>query len=68
MMLYLKYSRDAEREADDYAIAMLKANGVSPAALASAFEKLERKTGEPSPYLSSHPPADERIERIRNAR
>jgi predicted Zn-dependent protease len=68
MMLYLKYSRDAEREADDYAIAMLKANGISPAALASAFEKLERKTGEPSPYLSSHPPADERIERIRNAR
>lgn len=68
MMLYMKYSRDAEREADDYAVAMLKANGISPMTLASAFEKLEQKTGRPSPYLSSHPPADERIERIRNAR
>ncbi len=68
MMLYMKYSRDAEREADDYAVAMLKANGISPMTLASAFKKLEQKTGKPSPYLSSHPPADERIERIRNAR
>jgi Zn-dependent protease with chaperone function len=68
MMLYMKYSRDAEREADDYAVAMLKANGISPMTLASAFEKLEQKTGRPSPYLSSHPPAEERIERIRNAR
>lgn len=68
MMLYMKYSRDAEREADDYAVAMLKVNDISPMTLASAFEKLEQKTGRPSPYLSTHPPADERIERIRHAR
>jgi Zn-dependent protease with chaperone function len=68
MMLYLKYSRDAEREADDYAVAMLKANGIAPAALASAFEKLKKAAGEPPPYLSSHPSAEERIERIRNTR
>ncbi|HZW22252.1 M48 family metallopeptidase [Noviherbaspirillum sp.] len=69
-MLDLKYSRDAEREADDYAIAMLKKNGISPAALARVFEALEKaekeKGGSP-PYLSSHPSAAERIARIREA-
>ena len=40
VLLDMKYSRDAEREADDYAIAMFKANGMSRAALASVFEKL----------------------------
>jgi len=68
MMLYMKYSRDAEREADDYAVAMLQANGISPTALALAFEKLEQKTGQSSSYLSSHPSPEERIKRIRNAR
>jgi len=70
-MLDLKYSRDAEREADDYAIAMLKKNGISPTALARVFEALEKnaekeKGGRP-PYLSSHPSAAERIARIREA-
>jgi Zn-dependent protease with chaperone function len=68
MMLYMKYSRDAEREADDYAVAMLKANGISPMALASAFKKLGQQTDQSSSYLSSHPSSEERIERIRNAR
>jgi len=68
IMLDLKYSRDAEREADDYAVAMLKANGSGPAALIRSFEALEKETGDRSPYLSSHPPAAERIERIRSAR
>lgn len=68
VMLDLKYSRDAEREADDYAIAMLRQNGISLSALVHAFEKLEEESGNRTPYLSSHPPAAERIERIRNAR
>lgn len=67
VMLDLKYSRDAEREADDYAIAMLKTNGIAPSALALAFEKLGKNAGDSAPYLSSHPPAAERIERIRSA-
>lgn len=67
VMLDLSYSRDAEREADDYAIAMLRKNGISLSALIHTFEKLEQESGESMPYLSSHPPAAERIERIRNA-
>jgi Zn-dependent protease with chaperone function len=68
LMVDLKYSRDAEREADDYAIAMLKANGISLSNLTLLFEKIQENSENSSAYLSSHPPAYERIERIRNAR
>ena len=67
LMLDLKYSRDAEREADDYAVAMMKANGIGLSNLTHLFEKLGGKSGDGSPYLSSHPPSSERIERIRKA-
>jgi Zn-dependent protease with chaperone function len=70
LMLDMKYSRDAEREADDYAIAMLKANGISLSRLVHVFEKLgEQSEAEHKvpPYLSSHPSTQERIERIRDA-
>lgn len=67
LLIDLKYSRDAECEADDYAIAMLKANGISPARMAQVFEKLGGKSLEMSPYLSSHPPLAERIRRVRQA-
>ncbi|MDB5839865.1 MAG: putative Peptidase family [Herminiimonas sp.] len=68
LILDLKYSRAAELEADDYAIAMLKANGISLSSLATAFEKLEsRSDSEVSPYLASHPSTAERISRIRDA-
>ena len=67
IMLDLKYSRDAEREADDYAIAMLKANGIGLSHLTALFEKIG-DASEGAPYLSSHPPVSERIERIHNAR
>lgn len=68
LMLDLKYSRDAEREADRYAIAMLRANGISTSHLADAFEKLDSEAKGTAPYLSSHPPTAERIETIRGAR
>lgn len=68
IMVELKYSRDAEREADDYAIAMLKANGISPSRLSLVFEKLgEKQAAEVNAYLSSHPPVAERIKRIQQA-
>lgn len=67
LVLDLKYSRDAEREADRYAVAMLKVNGISAMHLADAFEKLGEKSGEPPPYLSSHPPTAERIDAFRRA-
>lgn len=71
LLLDLKYSRDAEREADDYAIAMMKKNGIPLTQLVGSFEKLQAAAGngdEVSPYLSSHPPTDERIAHIENAR
>lgn len=68
VMLDMKYSRDAEREADDYAIAMFKANGINLSTLTLVFEKLEKESGEATPYFSSHPPPSERIERIQKAR
>lgn len=67
LMLDMKYSRDAELEADDYAIAMLKANGIPASSLALAFEKLGKKSVEAPPYLASHPSATERIKRIRES-
>jgi Zn-dependent protease with chaperone function len=67
VMLDLKYSRDAEREADDYAMAMLNKNDIELSALIRTFEALEKEAEGPPPYLSSHPPATERIERIRAA-
>lgn len=68
LMLDMKYSRDAEREADDYAIAMMRKNGISLVHLAGGFERLKTKGGDSSSYLSSHPSATERIGRIQNVR
>lgn len=69
VMLDMKYSRDAEREADDYAIAMMKANGIPLTQLAESFERMKAKEGAaPPPYLSSHPSTEERIAHIQNAR
>jgi Zn-dependent protease with chaperone function len=67
LMLDLKYSRDAEREADAYAVAMLKANGIAPAKMALVFTRLDqdgRQSGKAMPYLSSHPASSERIDHI----
>lgn len=67
IMLDMKYSRDAEQEADDYAIAMMKANGISLTHMAEGFEKLKSKDESVAPYLSSHPSTSERIAHIRAA-
>lgn len=66
VMLDLKYSREAEREADDYAAAMLKTNGIPISSFIQVFEKLDQKSGTTLPYLSSHPSTSERITRLRN--
>lgn len=77
VLLQANYSRDFEREADAYAIAMLKANGIPPGHMADLLERLEssrRKdaTGageEPAAidYLSSHPATAERLRTLREA-
>lgn len=71
LLLDMKYSRDIETEADDYAIAMFQANGMPRQKLAYVFEKLDdqsHRAGAVAPYLSSHPPSPERIRHILNAR
>jgi Zn-dependent protease with chaperone function len=64
LMLDMRYSRDAEHEADAYAVAMFNANGIPLSKLAMVFEKLGDEAGEPPPYLSSHPASTERVARI----
>lgn len=70
------YSRDMEREADEYAERTLRLNGLSPCLLTSVLDKLEaahRQTGKGDQptgagtsqtrvldYLSTHPPTTER--------
>ncbi len=71
LMLDMKYSRDAEREADDYAIAMMKANGIPLTQMIRGFEKLKIAAGEKdnpaSSYLSTHPSTTERIAHMNRA-
>lgn len=67
LMLDLKYSRDAETEADDYALQMLDKNGIAREHLAAAFEKLDQLDPGVTPYLSSHPSGRERVLRLRGA-
>lgn len=72
----LGYSRDFEREADETAIQVLRADGRSPAAMAGFFERFaqwrqEKGHGDDDGLLgiafSSHPADAERIARFREA-
>jgi Zn-dependent protease with chaperone function len=72
-VLQAKYSRDFEREADEYAAAVLAANGLDTRALADVLARLERSAGGPgapaglAAYLSSHPATAERIRALSGA-
>lgn len=70
-LMDMKYSRDAESDADDYAIAMMRRNGIPLTHLVTAFERLQAWQDEHgitgSAYLSSHPASAERIARIQAA-
>ncbi len=75
-LLEAKYSRDFEREADRYAIAVLKQNHLSPMLLGTFLMKLEedyhrQKKGSGLnklfDYLSSHPATEERMKAIKAA-
>ncbi len=75
------YSREFEREADDDAIALLRANGMSPLVMVELFERLQKqRTGDASGSdeksatafdlgiaLASHPADAERTQRFRDA-
>lgn len=73
----MQYSRAMEVDADDYAVAVLRAKGMGPGPLAHALTLLERQqpAEEKTPrwlkntmgYLSTHPATHERIARLRAA-
>ncbi len=62
-LVMLKYSRNAEREADQLTMEILKGAEVDPAPLAGFFERLIARHGRGGlAVLSTHPPSDERME------
>lgn len=75
VLTQMQYSRAMELEADDYAVQVLRRNGVEPDDLADMLEALERAhPGEGNvprwlrrsmAYLSTHPDTAERIARLR---
>jgi hypothetical protein len=63
--LFLKYSRDAEREADAMGTHLMTAAGYDPVAMARFFEKLEAEGGDRAPeFLSSHPSPGNRMQAV----
>jgi Zn-dependent protease with chaperone function len=63
LLLQLKYSRDNEREADRYAIEMMKKSGLEPRYLGTLLRRLEQggpRRGLLPSFLSSHPATEER--------
>ena len=68
LALDLHYSRDAEREADDYAVALLERNGLPLVYLErvfQAFQSMEQDGPHVPAYLSSHPDTADRLARVR---
>jgi Zn-dependent protease with chaperone function len=66
----MRYGRGFEDEADDYAIAFLRANNLSPRPLYEFFMRTQshdekRRVGEIPDFLSTHPNSDTRVERMR---
>ena len=61
-----RFSRDFEREADDYALAYLEANDIPAKHFADLLRRLEAASGAGPeiPFLASHPSTDERVERL----
>ncbi len=69
VLLHASYSRDFEREADQYAALQLRAAGASPQALADMLAKLQANSGggDGNAFLSSHPAPRERMDALRRA-
>jgi Zn-dependent protease with chaperone function len=67
-LMQARYSREFEAQADDYAAAILRLNGMSPGLLADALDKLAKSHREAAGagYLSSHPATDARMRHLRS--
>ncbi len=69
LLVQMKFSRDAEREADDYAMALLARQDISPSHLGSILQRMEAEAGGDSMpgFLSSHPATHERMRKFTDA-
>ncbi len=69
MLLESAYSRDFEREADLFAVALMRKLSLPPAHLAAFLERMEKAEGQTSApaWLSTHPPTPDRLRLIREA-
>jgi hypothetical protein len=66
--LFLKYSRDAERESDLLGSQIMYDSGYDPYDMAEFFTKLEKEGGSRGPqFLSDHPNPGNRVETVRQA-
>lgn len=69
-MTFLKFSRDAEREADFLGLQYMFAAGYDPNAYVSFFEKIraeeKRRPGSIPKIFASHPPTPERIQKTQS--
>jgi len=65
-LISLRFSRDAEREADDEGLRRLIQARIDPRGMIRFYETIERKGGgAPPPILSTHPATGERLQRLR---
>ena len=71
LLLQAKFSRDFEREADDFALAYLARHGIPPETFAAILERLQASrpgAHEGTDFLSTHPDIRARIEHARGRR
>lgn len=62
-----QFSQRQESEADDYSYDLLRKRGISPAGLASSFEKLSKlEAGRQSSMFDDHPASEARAQHIRD--
>ncbi|MFL6673060.1 MAG: M48 family metallopeptidase [Massilia sp.] len=77
LLVKMRYSRAMEAEADDYAIALLRSHGISPAPLADLFDALDSAPGvsrglpdwmvKSTEYMATHPSSAQRSAHLRAA-
>ncbi len=64
--VFLKFSRDMEREADQTATELMYSAGWDPKGMVTFFEKLAKKGNSAITFLSTHPSPQERKENVDN--
>lgn len=67
LIVEMQYSQAFEREADDYALAWLRANQIDPIHFKHILERLEagnENRAKAPNYLSTHPSTEERVEKF----